>query len=710
MNRLLLITALLLMGDVFTSIHAQTLSIEEAVTGRNGELYPDRPQGLKWVKDKDYFSIIEGDSILYVKDRRGKIKETITLNILNESFESSNLNSFPNPNWISSNSFWFQHKNAFYTYEMGDARVKLAAKCAGEANNTDYHPGSQKVAYTNDNDLLIGTAESVVNITNHEDPNIVSGQSIHRNEFGISKGTFWSPDGKKLAFYQKDESDVTAYPLVNYSNTPATLNDVKYPMAGQGSEKAIVGIYDTETQDLTYIEPRKELGKYHYYTNLAWSPDGSLIYIAEINRDQNEVHLNTYDAESGFYLKTLFQESHEKYVEPEHPPIFLNDDGSQFLWFSERDGFNHLYLYSSDGQLIRQLTSGEFPVTEYIGCDAKGKYIWVEANGPSPLDKHIYRVSLSGEIRKLSIAEGVHNASLSDGGSYLMDFYSNSTTPYRVVMMTGSGKIAQEVHKSEDPLQGVAIGKTEIVQVKANDETTLYGRLIYPVNFDPNKKYPVLTYVYNGPHVQLVSNSWMNRASLWMHSMAGEGYLVWTLDGRGSLNRGRDFEQAVFRNLGDLEIEDQIAGIEYLKTKDFVDADRMAVHGWSYGGFMTTSLMLREPEIFKVGVAGGPVIDWSYYEVMYTERYMDTPETNPEGFKKANLKNYVDQLQGDLLMIHGTSDDVVVMQHNMSFLQACIDKGVQIDFFAYPGHGHNVRGKDRVHLMEKVLTYIKERL
>jgi dipeptidyl-peptidase 4 len=246
--------------------------------------------------------------------------------------------------------------------------------------------------------------------------------------------------------------------------------------------------------------------------------------------------------------------------------------------------------------------------------------------------------------------------------------------------------------------------------LNANNGVPLYCRLIKPSNFDAKKKYPVVIYVYNGPHVQLVTNTYLGGASLWMNYLAEKGYLVFTIDGQGSAHRGKSFEQIIHRQLGEQEMADQLVGVEWLKMQPYVDAGRMAIHGWSYGGFMTTSLMTKKPGTFKVGVAGGPVIDWRLYEVMYTERYMDTPQENAEGFDKTNCLKYVDQLQGKLLMIHGADDDVVVLQHNARFIEACVKKNKEVDFFLYPGHAHNVRGKDRVHLMNKIIEYITDNL
>jgi dipeptidyl-peptidase-4 len=264
--------------------------------------------------------------------------------------------------------------------------------------------------------------------------------------------------------------------------------------------------------------------------------------------------------------------------------------------------------------------------------------------------------------------------------------------------------------KSEDRLKNYNVGTTEIFNINANNGTSLYCRLIKPSNFDPEKKYPVVVYVYNGPHVQLVTNSYLGGSSLWMNYLAEQGYLVFTVDGQGSAHRGKEFEQIIHRQLGTQEMADQLAGVEWLKKQSYVNPARMAVHGWSFGGFMTTSLMLRAPGTFKVGVAGGPVIDWRLYEIMYTERYMDTPQENTEGYDLSNCTNRADKLQGKLLMIHGADDNVVVLQHNMRFLKACVDKKIPVDFFVYPGHEHNVRGKDRVHLMNKIITYITDNL
>jgi dipeptidyl-peptidase-4 len=417
-----------------------------------------------------------------------------------------------------------------------------------------------------------------------------------------------------------------------------------------------------------------------------------------------------FDASSGMEIATLFTEHDDRWVEPQFPAYFIPGSPSMFLWISQRDGFNNLYLYDTKGTLLRQ-SKAKFDITEFIGFDFSGKHAFVMATGSNPTESRGYKVNLSDlSLTEMTPTAGTHQLKISENGQFLIDQYSNLSTPNTINLMTTEGRMIRNLHTAANPYAGKSIGKTELFTIPGPDATDLWCRIIKPTDFDASKKYPVVVYVYGGPHAQMNTNSWLGGASLWMNQLAEEGYLVFTLDNRGSANRGKNFQQVIHRQLGNAEMQDQLAGVEWLKKQPFVDASRMAVHGWSFGGFMTTTLMLKSPETFKVGVAGGPVIDWSMYEVMYGERYMDTPQENPQGYQNSNLTNHVKNLKGKLLMIHGMDDDVVVMQHNVNFLKACVDNKVQVDFFAYPGHAHNVRGKDRVHLITKIVDYIKTNL
>ena len=555
--------------------------------------------------------------------------------------------------------------------------------------------------------MYIGTSTNPrIEITNNTDKNIVSGQAIHRSEFGIVKGTFWSPEGNYLAFYQKDESNVTDYPLVDINTYPATLKNIKYPMAGQGSEKAKIGIYNLKKNKTIYLNI--DTSDEHYLTNLSWTPDEKYVLVAEINRAQNHVWFNRYNAKTGEKVNTLFEETNDKWTEPEFAAVFLPKSTTNFIWLSERDGFMNLYEYTTEGKLVKQLTKFNWVVTGILGFDENAKNVFITGTGADPRDTHTFKVNLkNGETTKLTITSGTHNTKLSTDGSYLIDKYSSLTIPNTIDIVTTKKVKSTTIFEAENPLKDYKLGTTEFLTLKGNDGTDLYGRILKPANFDASKKYPVLVYVYGGPHAQMVTNSWLGGARLWMDAFAtNEDYIVFTLDNRGSANRGFAFESVIHRNVGDTEMEDQLKGIDYLQSLNYVDKNRMAINGWSYGGFMTTSLMLRNPGIFTTAVAGGPVIDWKYYEVMYGERYMDMPQENPDGYEKAKVSNYIKNLDGKLLVIIGSVDPVVVPQHSMTLLQEAINQKVQIDFFTYPMHEHNVLGIDRVHLIEKMMQYI----
>ena len=542
---------------------------------------------------------------------------------------------------------------------------------------------------------------------------IVYGESVHRDEFGIEKGTFWSPDGLRLAFYRMDQSMVTDYPQVNIDPRVAELEPDKYPMAGMTSHKVTVGVYDLKTKNTVYLQTGDPTDR--YFTNISWSPDSKTVYMFELNRDQNDCRLVSYKAETGERLQELYRETSEKYVEPLHPIQFLPWDSNLFIMQSQRDGYNHLYLYNIKGELEKQLTNGPWVVMDVLGFNQKDKSIIIASNEKHPLQRNLYAVSLKTLKRTpLDNGEGVHRGTLSTSGTLIYDKYSTPTTPNTIDAIHTSlrpSPITIHLLKAEDPWKGFIVPQFESGSIKAADDVTdLYWRMVKPHDFNPTKKYPTVVYVYGGPHAHNVEASWHWYSRSWETYMAQKGYIVFILDNRGSENRGRDFEQATFRQLGQIEMLDQMKGVEYLKSLPYVDMNRLGVHGWSFGGYMTISLMTNYPDVFKVGVAGGPVIDWQWYEVMYGERYMDTPQQNPEGYAKTSLISKAGNLKGKLQIIIGYNDPTVVPQHALSFLKACAEAGTQPDFFAYPGEGHNMKGHNSVHLHERITQYFNDYL
>jgi dipeptidyl-peptidase 4 len=684
------------------------ITLDDGVLQQGRKFGADKLSGFQWIPNtNNYVYYTETfTKMMSASATNSKATELVTLADINSAL-GTKLKNFAGVQWIDANTILVSESGKYYDYSLTSKKGQGVKESAENAENQTFDKAKQNLAYTEENNLyLFNNKMGKVAITSNSDKNIVSGQSISRNEFGIKGGIFWSPKSSYLAFYQKDETEVADYPILDINETPGKLVNIKYPMIGQKSEKPKVGIYNLATRKTVFIVPRNNTDD--YLTNLSWSPDEKFILIAELNRAQNDMCLNLYDANSGQFIKTISNETSTKWVEPEHDAYFPNANSNNFIWFSEKDGFQNLYYYSIDGKLIKQLTANKFPAREIIGANPTGTEIYFKATGENGTNMLVYKVDLKGKQTLITKDQGVHNVSISSDGNWIFDEFSNHSTPSKSVLYDKKLK-PTTLLESKNKYEGYEMGSAEIKTIKAADGTTdLYTRLIKPSNFDASKKYPVLVYVYGGPHAQMITNSYLDGANLWMYWMVEQGYLVFTVDNRGSDNRGFAFESAIHGRLGVNEMEDQLKGVDYLKSLPYVDGNRLAVHGWSYGGFMTTSLMLRKPDTFKVGVAGGPVTDWKYYEVMYGERYMDTPAENQKGFDEASTLNYVKDLKGKLLLIHGTSDDVVVMQQNLALIKKFVEAQKQVDFFAYPMHKHNVIGKDRVHLMTKVLNYVIE--
>lgn len=715
MKKQTLFLSLAICYGISTQAQNKLLTIQEAISKGRTTLAPKRLQGISFVTGTDKFAYIDNNVVKLGDNTTGKTKEVLSLKDLNASLKSSQrdtLASIAALTWKNANQFYFSNKKGEWIYSLDKKNITESDRKEEETGMESYEkePVTGAITYCKNYNLFVSKDGKETQVTNDGSYEIVyTGKNVHQNEFGISKGTFWSPKGNYLAFYRMDQSDVTDYPIIDWTTHPAKNVNIKYPMAGNKSHHVTLGIHNMQSNKTHYI--KTEGPKEQYLTNIAWSPDEKYVYIAILSRDQNHMKLNEYDVTSGNFVRTLFEEHDEKYTEPLHPMLFVKNNPSQFIWQSRKDGYNHFYLYNINGTLIKQLTKGNWEVKAENGFDAKGERLFFHANEQSPVNQDFYSVNLkTGEQKRLTYGNGFHICSVDQKGNYIIDNFSSSIIPREYNIINANTKKATNIFKAENPVKEYKLGSWNLFTIKNEEGTDLYCRLFRPVNFDSTKKYPVLVYLYNGPHSQMVTNTWMAGGELWYQYMAEKGFMVFTLDGRGTSYRGKAFEQATHRQLGTKEMEDQLKGVEYLKSLPYVDAERIGVHGWSYGGFMTTSLMTRHPGVFKVGAAGGPVIDWTYYEIMYTERYMDSPQDNKEGYEKNNLLNYTDKLKGKLLMIHGAQDPVVVWQHSILYQKKAVDKGVQLDYYVYPGHEHNVLGKDRSHLMEKITNYFIENL
>jgi dipeptidyl-peptidase-4 len=709
------ITFILIALFAFSIANAQKkdLTISEAVSSQYRFIYPGQLVGLKWLKNTEMYSYVSEYKSVYAEPVLSKRKSiVVNMSDVNKALtdiEKDTMQYFYTYSWKDANTLIFDDNTRYIQYNFSDKKIKYTEK-PENAEGFEYCEENDNYAFTIDNNLYIfdDKGEKLA-ITNDKNKNIVNGQTVSRSEFGIVDGIFWSPKGNFLAFYKKDETDVTDYPLIDISTVPASLKNTKYPMAGSKSEYIKIGIYNTKTKSTIFLDGDGEQ-RDQYLINPTWSPDEKYIILARLNREQNHAKIELFDAQSGKLVKTLFEEKSDKWVEPEKESYFI--DNNTFVWQSERDGFNHMYLYDIDGNLKKQLTKGNWLVTEIKDYDAEKKELYYMSTENSPLENNLYSINIeTGKTNRITKVDGTHNVGINIADGLIIDGYSNTKTPRVYDIIDTKGNIIKNLKTADNPLTDYNISMPEIGKIKADDgKTDLYYRLIKPTNFDKNKKYPVIVYLYGGPHAQMTTNSWMAGGQMWLYYMAEKGYVVFTVDNRGSANRGFEFESAIHRNVGQNEMKDQIKGIEFLKKLAYVDENRIGVHGWSFGGFMTVSLSENYPDIFKVAVAGGPVTDWKFYEIMYGERYMDMPKENPEGYELTSTLDKVDKIKGDLLIIHGGVDATVVPQQSYQLLRECIKKDIQVDFFTYPTHEHNVRGKNRDHLMGKITKYFEDNL
>ena len=717
-NKALRVLTLLALITLSTTLMAQKqFTLEDLNFG--GTNYKNMTPGdrtLLWWGDR--LVHVEASACYTVNPSNGKESPLLTAADLNRSIEAAGGDetatlqgavSFPYPDQPLA---LVTGTKAYTLYNFKTRRVECRIAKTGNEQAVAWNAKSRLLACVTGDNLYVGGKQ----LTTDGSRDIVYGQSVHRNEWGIDGGLFWSPDGKLLAYYRMDQSMVTDYPEVNIPEVDdsthriATPAPEKYPMAGQASHKVTILVYNTASGRSVQLQAGDPTDR--YFTNVAWSPDSKTIYVFELNRDQNDCRLVSYDATTGGKIAELYRETDPKYVEPLHPIVFLPWNADQFILQSQKDGYNHLYLMDKSGHEIKQLTSGKWVVEQLVGFNPQHQSVVIASNELNPLQCNLFAVDLNtGRRTLLGSDTGWHTPALSASGRYLVDKYQAPDVPRHIDIVNVDNGRKLVYYDAPDPWAGYTVPTYECGTIKAADGVTpLYYRMVKPAHFDPAKKYPTVVYVYGGPHAHNVDAGWHWRSRSWETYMAQRGYVLFILDNRGSENRGRDFEQATYRQLGQEEMKDQMKGVEFLRTLPYVDTTRLGVHGWSFGGFMTISLMTNYPDVFKVGVAGGPVIDWKWYEVMYGERYMDTPQSNPEGYAKTSLLPKAKDLKGKLQIIIGYNDPTVVPQHALTFLKACIEAGTQPDFFTYPGQGHNMRGHQSVHLHERITQYFDDYL
>lgn len=713
-------TLLLLLAAVFcTTLRAQTgevrtrpagqgerlLTMEEATI--SAAVYPQR-RGYSWNTDGSALTFAEDGILWSLNPDTGERDTLLTAESLGKA-TGTVLKDFPPYMWTEDGQIRFASGHDIIVFNPDTHMMTASTPMPeGAANLTPGKMG--RYAYTVGNSLYFCDMNgNATPVAESSDPAVSYGQFVSRNEFGITGGIFWSVDGKKLAFYRKDESAVTLFPLLDINTRTGSLMEIRYPMAGMASENVRLGIMDIASGETVYVKA-DDFGHDQYLTCVTWAPDGKSIFIQVLDRSQKHMRLNMYDAESGELVRTVLEEENSRYVEPEDQIWFLKGSSEKFIYRTDnRDGYENLYLCDIYGG-VKRLTVTDADV-QYAGND--GKDVFYTSAEVSPVENHLFKVNVrSGKTTRLTEEEGWHTVSMSPDCRHFVDSYSSFSVP-RVISLKSArkGETVCGLFEAEDPAEEYAWCEMELGTVKSADgKYDNWYRLIKPKDFDPDKKYPVILYVYGGPHSQLVKDTWCGELRAWEMYMAQRGYIVYVQDNRGTINRGAEYEKAIWGQCGQAEMADQMEGIKMLMSRPYVDGERIGVHGWSYGGFMTISLITNYPDVFKVAVAGGPVIDWKWYEVMYGERYMGNPTLNADGYEKTSLIARAGDLKGKLLICQGAVDNVVVWEHSLSFIRECIRQNVQVDYFPYPCAQHNVLGKDRIHLMNKVTAYFDDYL
>ena len=606
-------------------------------------------------------------------------------------------------------------KAEFYIYDReNEELVRLSNN--GKQRLADFSPDASKVAFVRDNNIFIKDL-----VTGYEIPvtkdgalnSIIYGTTdwVYEEEFGFTKAFFWSPDGKKIAFYRFDESNVKEYQLVQWGDLYPEYYKYKYPKAGEDNSIVSIHVYDLETGETITMDTGMETDI--YLPRIKWTKDPAKLSIQWMNRLQNELKILIADVNEGEVLP-IYIETNKYYIDITDNLTFL-DDNQRFVFTNESDGYNHIYMYNMDGSLIMQITHGKWDVTSLYGIDEDKELIYFGSSESSPLNRDFYQIGFDGKGKKLlSVKVGDNKIQFSKKYNYYINTYSDAITPPMVTVNSSKGKELRVLKDNSgllDTLKEYTYSKREFFSFTTTGGVNLNGWMIKPYDFDASKKYPVLMYVYGGPGSQTVRNNW-GGGDLWYQMLSSKGIIIVSVDNRGTGARGEEFKKMTYLELGKYETEDQIEGAKYLASLDYVDKDRIGIWGWSYGGFMSTSCLTKGADYFNMGIAVAPVTNWRYYDNIYTERYMRTPQENPEGYDGNSPINHVENLKGKFLLIHGTADDNVHIQNSIDLVTALVAANKQFDMQFYPNSNHGIyTGRNtRIHLYTRITDFIYDNL
>lgn len=692
-----------------------------------GRFIPEFPSEFNWMKDDHFYSVLEEGKIeRYSLESRSKVGTILDSTPIKDEDTGKSLEveaySFSDDEQLvllmQNVEPIYRHssREVSYVYDLRNKRLHKLHD-GQPVSFATFSPDGSRIAYMHKNDLycLVFATNTTERITKDGEWNkIINGGTdwVYEEEFAFTRAFFWSPDSKKLAFYRFDESKVREFSMDMYGDLYPNAYKFKYPKAGEANAEIEVYLHDLTTGK----KVKADIGgvRDQYIPRMNWTKSSSQLAVMRMNRLQNLVEVLLVDANTGS-SKVILSETEETYVEqPSDKTWIFLDNGKEFLWQSESNGYNHVYLYNLDGQRVRAVTSGNFDVTDIAAIDEKKGLLYYMSTEDSPMERHLYEIDLEGKKKKrLTKTAGWHDITFSSANNYYMDSHSSAMDPGAAALYDRKGK---EVHvladnkKLRTTMADYALGGTEFFSFKAGSET-LNGWMIKPPNFDAGKKYPVLMHVYGGPGSQTVKNQWGGFNYFWHQLLAEQGYIIVSIDNRGTGGRGEAFKKVTYGQLGKYEAEDQIAGAKYLGTLPYVDANRIGIWGWSFGGYMTSLCLTKGGGVFKMGIAVAPVTSWRYYDTIYTERYLKTPQLNPSGYDDNSPIRFASSLQGKYLLVHGTADDNVHFQNSLEWTDALVKANKQFDMAFYPNKNHGIYGgTTRLHLYRKMTDFITANL
>ncbi|EKB47545.1 S9 family peptidase [Cecembia lonarensis] len=681
--------------------------------------------GINWMKDGQYYSSLQrgltGPKVVKINVATGE-EEAVLIDgaALGINFSSYSFNPDESKALIASEVESIYRRSSKGIFHVVDLNSGSAQKLmdGGKIMYATLSPDNDKVAFVKDNNLFVVELASnvVTQITQDGKWNhIINGAAdwVYEEEFSMSKAFEWSPDGKKIAFIRFDETEVPEFNMQTWGKLYPEDYRFKYPKAGEKNAEVSIHIYHLDSKETIHVNAGEE--KDIYLPRIYWTNDSNALAFIRLNRLQNQLDLFYANAKDGS-SRLILQEKAETYVDLNYNDDLRFLEGNKgFIRTSEQDGFKHIYHHDNQGKLIRQITSGNWEVSRLVGIDEKNKKVYYISTEASPLERNLYVINMDGKGKKVLTPEkGSTSVNMSKDFKYYIANHSNAQTPLKVTLNEASGKLVKVLENNSElksRLEDFQLSAKEFFRFNTIDGTSLNGYMIKPADFDESKKYPVLMYVYGGPGSQNVTNSWGGTRDFWHHHLAAEGYIVVCVDNRGTGARGRDFKHMTYANLGKLETEDQIAGAQFLAGMPFVDASRIGIWGWSYGGYMSSLALLMGNDVFKTAIAVAPVTTWRYYDTIYTERYLQTPQLNAAGYDDYSPITHVNKLKGNYLLIHGTGDDNVHYQNAVDMVDALIKADKHFDVMFYPNRNHGISGGNTSwHLYSLMTDWIKKKL